>query len=389
LNAYYNEHDPFAAQWLRNLADAGHVGPGRIDDRDIQFVAPADVARFRQCHFFAGIGGWSHALRLAGWPDEAEVWTGSCPCQPFSTAGRGGGVTDERHLWPEFFRLIRECRPPVIFGEQVASLDGLEWFDAVSSDVESVGYAIAAADLCAAGVRAPQLRQRLFFMAIARGERLEELRLRLLTRRSFEAGIEAPGRGEAGGVADVAGTGWREGIDAASSERTQYGIGSADDRGTGGAVASGEIGGRGSRRGCSPVPRGTESERAAQQSGGRGDDSRAMGHSDDSRLARRSHIDGNDGSQLAPAERAGGRVPWDDAEWIYCTDDKYRAVEPGTFPLAPGIPVGMGRSEPALRGMAKRARANRVGRLRGYGNAIVPEVAARFICAGIEALEGW
>ena len=114
------------------------------------------------CHFFAGIGVWSYALRLAGWPDNRPVWTGSCPCQPFSSAGKGAGFTDERHLWPEFFRLIRECRPATVFGEQVASKDGLAWLDLVQNSLESAGYACGALDTCAAGVGAPHIRQRLY-----------------------------------------------------------------------------------------------------------------------------------------------------------------------------------------------------------------------------------
>ena len=121
--AYYNEHNSYAAQWLRNLISAGHIAPGEVDDRSIVDVQPADLVGFSQCHFFAGIGGWSLGLHIAGWPDDRPVWTGSCPCQPFSAAGKRGGFDDARHLWPEFFRLINACRPDVVFGEQVASSD--------------------------------------------------------------------------------------------------------------------------------------------------------------------------------------------------------------------------------------------------------------------------
>src|SRR5688572_30643871 len=62
---YYNEHDPYAAAWLRNLIAAGHIAPGDVDERSILDVQPADLAGYVQCHFFAGIGVWSHALRLA------------------------------------------------------------------------------------------------------------------------------------------------------------------------------------------------------------------------------------------------------------------------------------------------------------------------------------
>lgn len=121
MGAYYNEIDPFAAQWLRNLITAGHIAPGVVDERDIRDVCPADLTGFTQCHFFAGVGVWSYALRRAGWSDDRPVWTGSCPCQPFSVCGLGGGFLDERHLWPFFHHLIAQRRPGVVFGEQVAS----------------------------------------------------------------------------------------------------------------------------------------------------------------------------------------------------------------------------------------------------------------------------
>ena len=164
--AYYNENDPFAAAWLRELIQAGLIADGEVDERSIEDVDANDLAGFCQCHFFAGIGGWSHALRLAGWPDDRPVWTGSCPCQPFSAAGKLRGFADARHLWPEFGRLIRERRPAIVFGEQVAGPAGLAWWDAVSADLEDAGYAVGAADLCAAGVGAPHIRQRLYWCAV-------------------------------------------------------------------------------------------------------------------------------------------------------------------------------------------------------------------------------
>ena len=169
MSAYYNEFDPYAAQWLRNLIVAGHLPAGDVDDRSITEVSPDDLRPYTQAHFFAGIGGWPLALRLAGWPDDKPVWTGSCPCQPLSSAGQRKGHADERHLWPAFHGLISECKPPVVFGEQVASADGREWFAAVRADLETVGYACGAADLCAAGVGAPHIRQRLWWVADASG----------------------------------------------------------------------------------------------------------------------------------------------------------------------------------------------------------------------------
>lgn len=165
MSAYYNEIDEYAAQWLRNLISAGHIAPGDVDTRSITEVHPDDIKNYTQCHFFAGIGVWSHALRRAGWADARPVWTGSCPCQPFSTAGKGAGFDDERHLWPAFGDLIRERRPATVFGEQVASKDADAWIGLVQADLESMGYAVGAVPFPAAGVGAPHIRDRLYWMA--------------------------------------------------------------------------------------------------------------------------------------------------------------------------------------------------------------------------------
>jgi DNA (cytosine-5)-methyltransferase 1 len=157
---YFNDHEPFACDWLSNL------WPGApVDRRSIEDLRGDDLSGHGRVHLFAGIGGWEYALQLAGWPDALPVWTGSCPCQPFSAAGKQKAEADERHLWPEFRRLIAECRPPVVFGEQVASRLGREWLAGVRADLEALGYAVGAADLCAAGVGAPHIRQRLYWVA--------------------------------------------------------------------------------------------------------------------------------------------------------------------------------------------------------------------------------
>jgi DNA (cytosine-5)-methyltransferase 1 len=165
MTAYYNEIDPYAAQWLRNLINAGHIAPGIVDERSIEDVYPSDLRGFTQCHFFAGIGVWSHALRSAGWSDDRPVWTGSCPCQPFSAAGKGAGFTDERHLWPHWHHLIKECRPAVVFGEQVARAP--EWLGLVHGDMGAMGYAMGAMPIEAASAGEQSLRERFFFVAHA------------------------------------------------------------------------------------------------------------------------------------------------------------------------------------------------------------------------------
>lgn len=171
MSAYYNEIDPYAAQWLRNLIKAGHIADGKVDERSIEDVRPEDLREFTQCHFFAGIGLWSYALRKSGWCDDEHVWTASCPCQPFSNAGKQLGVEDKRHLWPHIKRLISECKPAVVFGEQVEKKSGLEWLEIVQADVERENYAFAAVTLNAAGVQAPNVRDRIYWVADTESER--------------------------------------------------------------------------------------------------------------------------------------------------------------------------------------------------------------------------
>lgn len=168
---YYNEFDPQAAQWLRNLISAGLIPPGDVDERSIEDVIPNELRGYTQHHFFAGIGGWSLALDIAGWPRSRPIVTGSCPCQPFSAAGKGDGFADQRHLWPAWFHLIRQCKPNVVFGEQVASAIRHGWLDLVSADLEAEGYAVGASVLGAHSVGAPHIRQRLYWMAHSSGAR--------------------------------------------------------------------------------------------------------------------------------------------------------------------------------------------------------------------------
>lgn len=260
---YYNDFDKKACAWLRELIKAGLIPDGVVDERSITDVTAADLCGFTQCHFFAGIGGWSRALQIAGWGEDRPVWTGSCPCQPFSTAGKGNGKSDERHLWPAFAKLISECRPPVVFGEQVESAIKHGWIDDLQADMEREDYAVGFAVLGAHSVGAPHIRQRLYWVANAD----------------------------------------RNGLQARERDNPSAGYGDTF------AATCGD-------------------DRPQQ-----------------------------------PREADGC---WDAVDWLYCRDGKWRPVESGTFPLADGIP-------------------GRVGLLRGYGNAIVPQVAAEFIGAFMEA----
>lgn len=289
MTAYYNEFDPFAAAWLRELIKVGHIAPGDVDDRSIKDVKADDLQGYTQCHFFAGIGVWSHALRSAGWSDERPVWTGSCPCQPFSAAGKGGGFDDARHLWPDFFRLIAECRPDVVLGEQVASKDGLAWLDLVYADLEGADYAVGAVDTCAAGFGAPHIRRRLYWTGLVADADDARLEGRIEPGRERARELAAWPGGLASGLADTQGDGHE-------------------------------------RRG-----------QLDQSAGGYG-----AAH-------------GGDADRPGPTNGL-----WAAADWLGCRDGKWRPVEPGTFPLAHGA-------------------AARVGRLRGYGNAIVAPQAQAFV----------
>lgn len=173
---FYNENDPKAAAWLRELIKRGLIADGIVDERSIVELQPQDLDGYIQCHFFAGIGGWSVALRLAGWTDTRPVWTASLPCQPFSTAGHKIGAKDDRHLWPYFFRLISQCRPLTIFGEQVARSVGYRWLDSICADMEEKTYAIGACVLGAHSKGRCHIRQRLFWGAFADAERHEQPR---------------------------------------------------------------------------------------------------------------------------------------------------------------------------------------------------------------------
>jgi DNA (cytosine-5)-methyltransferase 1 len=339
--AYYNEIDPYAAEWLRTLILVGLIAPGEVDERSIEDVTPGDLAGYTQCHFFAGIGGWSLALRLAGWPDERPVWTGSCPCQPFSAAGKGAGVADERHLWPAWQWLIGQCRPVVVFGEQVEAAVKHDWLDLVQTDLEGLGYVSGAVCLPAAGVGAPHARSRLWFVADTNGgyaraegvQRSGQHGLVPSDGRACElANNEARRRSEVNPV----GGGRDEGVRAQGGQRP--------DRGG----VSGELGNPDDER-----PQG-------RRLGGNGTSQRAIRAAG---MAGGSLVDASGkqvGVSRCPREQRSSY--WADVDWIPCRDGKARPVEPGTFPLAHGVPA-------------------RVGRLRAYGNAIVPQVAAEVIRA--------
>lgn len=169
----------------------------------------------RHGSLFSGIGGFDYASQLMGWKNDfhcewnpfcqqtlnyywpnatsydditktdftiwrgrIDILTGGFPCQPYSTAGKRKGKDDERHLWPEMLRAIREIRPRYVVGENVSGItnwDGGLVFEEVQTDLENEGYKVRAFILPAAGVNAPHKRDRVWFVAYCADARTESV----------------------------------------------------------------------------------------------------------------------------------------------------------------------------------------------------------------------
>jgi len=317
MAAYYNEIEPFAAQWLRNLIAKGIIADGEVDERSIVDVTPNELRGFTQCHFFAGIGVWSYALRQSGWGDDRPVWTGSCPCQPFSSAGKRKGIDDKRHLFPHFHHLIKECRPVTVFGEQVANKAGESWFDLVSADLAGEGYTAGMSVFPACGIGAPHQRKRLYWVAedtVGNSDRQRQDGVNILLQRKEQGRVK------------------KDSIEATGSSEAIY-VGNTQ-RGRANELAHTAVHGHATANGLREE---VESSKQTRK--------KLIGQP--TRSSDDSHPQATNGM-------------WRNADWLYCRDDKWRSVEPGTFPLANGA-------------------TKRVGRLRGYGNAIVAPQAQSFI----------
>ncbi|HFU4540579.1 TPA: DNA cytosine methyltransferase [Klebsiella variicola] len=375
--SYYNEIDPFAAQWLRNLIAAGHIAPGEVDERSIEDVTPDDLRGFTQCHFFAGIGVWSHSLRLAGWPDDRPVWTGSCPCQPFSAAGKGDGFADERHLWPHFFHLISERRPQHVFGEQVAAGNANVWFDLVQADLEGLGYAFGLVPFTSAGIGAPHIRERAYWVANADSV--------ISDRRG---NVRATGRDEYSDGDDVvwlADAGREHKGSARNKERAGESCRAGEDGGLGNSNVT-RLEGFGGNDGAAGRERATGSAAAPGVHDGLANATGQLHHQCNDGTNERGRQGNTEQNRMGgePVRALEVNGFWRDADWLFCRDGKWRPVEPGTFPLVDGAATRMGRVEP---GVARVASSNRIGRLKGYGNAINAQAAAAFIKAYISHSE--
>jgi DNA (cytosine-5)-methyltransferase 1 len=117
-------------------------------------------------HTFTAFDLWERRL---GRPD---LLTGGFPCQPFSLAGNGLGAQDDRYLWPEMFRVVTEIRPRFVVAENVAGLLNRVEFDCCISDLEDAGYDVGCLVIPACAVNAPHRRDRLWIVADSNGGRL-------------------------------------------------------------------------------------------------------------------------------------------------------------------------------------------------------------------------
>ena len=377
MRVLYNEWDEPTAAWLRELIDGCHLSSGSVDTRSIGDVRADDLRDFDQCHFFAGIGGWPLALRWAGLEGTPGIWTGSPPCQPFSVAGKGLGQADERHLAPVWLDLIRERKPVLIFGEQVEAAIRVGWLDDLFDALEECGYACGAAVLPACSVGAPHIRKRLFFGAVRLADAFNDGRRE--HGRCLDRAPQA-GSGEIGERKwlwpDPSHGGASDGLADANEDRFATGreirsVRSERDAEHGGATcwvadtsSLGRIGWRTSQ--ASDEPGSVERSDGLCDVGW-------LAHPDDERPQGRAGMPERADEQPARSGsvESGLADPhhgfWSGADWLGCRDGKFRPVEPGTQPLASGISA-------------------RVVRLRGYGNAIVPQVAAQFITEFLGAI---
>lgn len=255
---------------------------------------------------------------------QVDLIAGGYPCQPFSAAGKRRGAQDDRHLWPYCIEAVRRLRPAWALFENVAGHVSLG-LDDVCADLEGEGYTIRPLLIPACAVGAPHRRARVFIVAHALGRGRDGIALQ---QGSGETGRRRPPQpSPSGALAHTSGLG------------------------------------RGQRK-----PESSQPQRLADaHSPGA---TSPVGHPSGTRLplpkqpGEPSPTECRSGSWSATGER--GRAPWADCVWVQCRDGKLRAAPSGVRMLAHGIP-------------------GRVGQIKGYGNAVVPQVVEMIGRAILEA----
>ena len=169
VNVYYNDNEPFCCEVLRARIADRSLPAGVVDDRDVRTIDPDELREFRQIHLFAGIGGFAHAQKWAGWPEEWSLITGGPPCQPTSVAGAQRGESDDRYLWPEMARLVEGRNPRFVLYENPTGTPELS-LDRVCADLEGQGYEVwSPIVLPACALGAPHRRDRVWIVAHSAG----------------------------------------------------------------------------------------------------------------------------------------------------------------------------------------------------------------------------
>jgi DNA (cytosine-5)-methyltransferase 1 len=386
MTAYYNEFDPKAAAWLRQLIKNGDIADGTVDERSIIEVEADDLNGFTQHHFFAGIGVWSYALRNAGWGDDRPVATASLPCQPFSAAGNQKGQSDDRHLLPHFLELVGQCNFHTIFGEQVEGAIKHGWLDDLYTEMENQDYTVGSAIIGAHSIGKPHIRKRIYWVAQSRlsdtQDRNRWTEPQLSGSDGRKAWDQSGGNGSDSGVAQS-----NEFDRGAEQEPGQQARGerweSSGNCGINGiGMANSDSEGLQGHRGFEQL----DGEKRRQESAGH------VRQSDIGSRVGNSQRNGHDGNQIGRGigeSKGESRVCESErssaVEWLYCRDQKYRPIKPGIKPLVDGIARGVVHSSDSIITPNASAEARTI-RLKGYGNAIVAPVAEEFIRATMEVI---
>ncbi len=340
--AYYNEIDPFAAAWLRNLIDAGCIAPGVVDTRSIEEVTANDL---KDSHSAISSPGSASGLTPCGAPDGLTVApSGQVPAPASHSASQENAGNSTTPATCGHMVLPCIAVPPSRYlGEQVASKDGLAWFDVVQLNLEEAEYAVAVVNLCAAGIGAPHIRQRLFWVADATYKQHQK-------RLSGCAESHRPRSGRS--PAESTGYCLPHGLAHTNNDSRERRLSGWQDSQR--EVINGSSG-------CG----GTDSRLAYADNEQRPLTLPAKGYEDISRQWNKNS------EAIAGFSSDSGTSPvngfWRDADWLFCRDGKWRPVKPGLKPLVNGL-------------------AGRVGQVRAYGNAIVAPVAETFIRAYMEAV---
>jgi len=317
-------------------------------------------------------------------PTRPDVICGGFPCQPFSQAGNQQAQDDPRHLWPEMFRLIRECRPTWVVGENVAGLIRLG-LDEVLSDLANEGYATRTFNIPACAVGAPHLRQRLWIVAhsdsesgpdkpLDGGEGARQLGFEFVADTESVHGEWSVRKGDSGGKPEkkaggrggVVGNTQHDGLP--SSEGRGRLLDKSEEQGRQKEIGKSK-GASGSSRDVADTQRKGERRRGVSGSGENKSEN-GKGSSDKFRGCREAVADpdySRNRTSRRRANRDGKKIDEGQAEQPQSqlgrhskciTPEEWWEVEPPVGRLVDGLP-------------------NRVPQLRALGNSIIPQIAQK------------